>query len=155
MSDPTVIGSLSIDCTSLASFLVDLPPGGMRGFLSEQPGFSEAIAEILANQPTIGMKAGIQPNEITNLVAQNEKIAEIDAVLPAVEKLLEMLVETRAALDNERQREVYAIAAAVEAKAKGTQGATLRAKYEKTRAYRSAIGIKAAKTRKKKAEATR
>lgn len=155
MSDPTVIGSLSIDCTALASFLVDLPPGGMRGFLSEQPGYAEAIAEILANQATLGAKAGIQPTEITSLVAKNEKIAEIDAVLPATQKLLEMLIETRAMLDNERQREVYAIAAAIEAKSKGTTGATLRAKYEKTRAYRSAIGVKAAKTRKKKAEATR
>jgi hypothetical protein len=150
--EPVAVGALAIDCKDLASFIVDLPPGGMRGFLHEQEGFADAIAEILANQPLMGEAVGITKSDIERLTLLNKRVAMIDARLPAVQKLLELLLETRATLDTQRQRQVHAIAGLIEGRARSLGDQSLLAKYEKTRAYRSAVGLKAAKTRRKNAQ---
>jgi hypothetical protein len=62
-----------------------------------------------------------------------------------------MLGETRALLEDKRQRKIFNVAVSVERREK--EDPELLAKYEKTRAYRSAIAYKAAKTRKKNTEA--
>lgn len=150
---PAVIGALAIDCSALASFLLDLPPRALQGLRAEQPGFDAVVAEITAHQSTLGPKAGITQDDIARILLANERIAQIDAFLPAAKKLVEMLTETRAKLDDERQRQVHAAAGMIEGRARATGDKELLAKYEKTRAYRSAPGIKAAKTRKKNAQA--
>jgi hypothetical protein len=147
--EPTAIGALTLDCSSLASFLVDLRHGSLRGMLVERPGFAEVIAEILANQSTVGPKAGVTQDDIDGIVLDNQRIADIDAVLPAARKLVEMLEETRAMLDDDRQRRVHAVGGMIEGRARTTESTALLAKYEKTRIYRSATGVKAAKTRKR------
>ena len=68
-----------------------------------------------------------------------------------MEKFLEVMQETRAVLEDKRQRIIYNVASSVDRREKETPG--LQAKYEKTRAYRSAIAKKAVKTRLKNAEA--
>lgn len=153
INEPVAIGALAVDCTTLKAFLVDLPPGARRGLRAEQDGFGDVIAEILSNQVEIGDKAGVTKNDIEELSLANERIAQIDVHLPAVRKLLEILEETRAKIDDQRQRQINAIAGAVEGRAKALSDPTLLAKYEKTRTYRSAVALKGAKTRKKNAEA--
>ena len=69
-------------------------------------------------------------------------------------KLLEMINETEALLEDKRETLIRSVAASVDAKAK-LVGEELLAKYEHTRAYRSAVGTKAAKTRKRNGEAER
>ena len=78
-----------------------------------------------------------------------ERIAQIDAKLPAASKLVEMMEETRALLDDQRQRLISAVASVAEAQAKAFGDSDTLARYEKTRAYRSAIGLKAARTRRR------
>jgi hypothetical protein len=150
MSDPVKpsIGSLAIDCSSLG-FLVDLPIGGQLGFLTEQPGFPDAVDEIVSNQAIFGAQAGVTQADVDAITTANSQIDQIDAILPAARKIVEMLEETRAKLDDERQRRVFSLAAMIEGRAKVVEDRVLLAKYEKTRAYRSASGVKAAKTRKK------
>jgi peptidoglycan hydrolase CwlO-like protein len=155
INEPVAIGALAVDCTALKAFHVDLPPGARRGLRAEQDGFGEVIAEILSNQAEIGDKAGITKNDIDDLALANARIAQIDARLPAVRKLLEILEETRAKLDDQRQRQVSSIARLVDVRAKALSDKTLLAKYEKTRTYRSAIALKGAKTRRKNAEAAK
>ncbi|UQA61079.1 hypothetical protein [Polyangium aurulentum] len=150
---PAAIGALAIDCSSLASFLVDLPPGGMRGLRVEHEGFQAAVAEVVDHQFTFGTKAGIPQSDVDLILLMNERIAHLDAFLPAAKKLVEMLEETRAKLDDQRQRQLHAIAGMVEGRVRATGDTELLAKYEKARAYRSAIAVKAAKTRKKNAQA--
>lgn len=154
MSDPikpAAIGALAIDCSPLAPFLVDLPRGGMRGLRVEHEGFAAAVAEVVAHQATVGVKAGIPQADVDLILLTNDHIAQIDAFLPAAKKLVEILEETRAKLDDQRQRQVHAIAGMVEGRVRATGDTELLAKYEKARAYRSAIAVKAAKTRKKNA----
>jgi hypothetical protein len=77
------------------------------------------------------------------------RIAKIDALLPAARKLVELLEETRAVLDDRRQRQMSAIATAAEGRAKVLRKPELLAKYEKTRAYRSAGAMKGVRTRRR------
>ena len=98
------------------------------------------------------MKAGITSNEVASIVTMTAQIAQIRAYRPAVAKLLEMLDETEAELDDKRDTLIRSVAGSVDVKAL-TAGEELVAKYEKTRAYRSAAGHKAAKTRKKNVDA--
>lgn len=146
-----LIGALAIDATPVASFAVDLEAGAMQGMRTEQPGFPDVLKEIFSNQAAMGDLAGVTASDLAELQKTNEQIDQLDVYLPPAEKLAEVLVETRAKLDDKRQRLVSAIAQAVESRAKSSGNQDLLAKYEKTRAYRSAVGLKAARTRRKNA----
>ncbi len=145
-------GTLVVDCTPLAEFMEDLPPRGMVGMRSEQPGYQDVIVEITSNQAAWGAGAGVVANDLAEIELADQRIAEIDKYLPALRKLAQMLVETRAVLDDRRQRRVSAIAKTIDVRSEVDGDGKLLAKYEKTRAYRSAIAVKAAKTRRKNAE---
>jgi len=149
---PVPLSALVTDCTDMASFLVDLPPGGRRGMVCEQDGFSDVIAEIEANQDQLGEIAGITKTDFESFQASNQRVAMIDARLPMLKKLVEILEETRAKEDDKRQRQANGFAESVDRRAKTIGDASLLAKYEKTRTYRSAIAMKGVKTRTKKAK---
>jgi hypothetical protein len=145
-------GDLHIDARPLESFLRDLAEGATQGMRREQEGIADVIQEITANQEKWGPKAGVTPEEVAGIVTMTAQIAQIRAYRPAVAKLLEMLDETEAELDDKRDTLIHTVAGSVDVKAL-TVGEELIAKYEHTRAYRSAAGHKAAKTRKKNADA--
>jgi len=146
-------GDTVIDVTAIAKYLVDLPEGEMRGMLSEQPGFADVLAEIYANQAAFGEKAGITTVDFNDLQTTSDIIVHIDVYLPVARKLVEILEESRAKHDDHRQRLIYAIADAVDRRAKPREdGDTLLAKYQKTREYRSAIARKGVRTRRRNAQ---
>ncbi len=148
-----VPGDLSIDASELASVIIDLPEGAMRGLRVEQDGLEEVLAEIFANQAEWGEKVGITSGDKLDLETLNVVIRRIDDFVPASQKLVELLLETRAKLDDRRQRLINAIAEGVERRAKSLDyGETLLARYQRTRAYRSAIAKKAARTRRRNAQ---
>lgn len=149
---PLEIGALAIDCTDMSAFLEDLPPGALAGMRSRREGYGDVVNEILSNQPTYGSALGVTEDDIRQLLLANERIEMIDARLPAARKLVEILEETRAKLDDQCQRQVNAVAASAELRAKAYDTPALLAKYEHTRTYRSSTAIKAAKTRRKNAE---
>jgi len=155
-TDPNAppVGSLKIDVTSMAAFLKDLPPNGTLGMRTQQDGYPEVLLEIKSNQAEYGDAAGITATDYQTLITTDEQVEQIVAHLPAAMKLVEILVESKAALDDKRQRMISAIAKGAEERAKfAPDGPVLLAKYEKTREYRSAIAEKGAKTRKKNEEA--
>jgi len=155
-SDPKhpVPGDLVFDASELASFLVDLPEGALRGLRAAQEGFKEVLAEIFANQADWGEKAGILAADTADIEDLNLKIDRIDDFVPAGLKFVELLLETRAKLDDRRQRLVNSFAESVERRAKVLDdGDSLLARYQRTRAYRSAPGKKAFRTRRRKEQA--
>jgi hypothetical protein len=146
-------GTLVFDLSSMQGFLVDLARGDKRGMRTAQEGWSEVVLEIYGNQPQYGELAGITATDFQRFHTLNDQYDQIMANLPALEKLVEMLRETRAAVDDQRQRLASAFAQSAESRAKASGGdTTLLARYEKTCTYRSSIADKAARTRKKKAE---
>lgn len=119
---------------------------------TDQPGLPDVLDEIDVNQPTIGVEIGIGDKLISNLNDIGARISRINDFLPAALKLVELLEETKAKLENDRYNIISSIATLVD-KTRICGSVDLYAAYEKTRAYRSAIGKKAAATRKKNAEA--
>lgn len=150
--DPTnpIMGQFVIDGSEFAPYAVDLAPGECQGMLVTREGFSDVCKEILSNQAAWGVKGGILEQEVTDLTTTNERIARIDIFIPVVAKLLEILTETRYVLDDKRQRIVMDAAKAVDRRAGKTP--ELKAKYEKTREYRSALAKKGLQTKAKNAQ---
>ncbi|MFT3765900.1 MAG: hypothetical protein QM820_10335 [Minicystis sp.] len=144
----------AIDLLPLKGFLVDLPPGAMRGMRHEQDGWEDAEQEIVNNQPKYGDRAGITNGDFTRFVALNDQFDQLEPQLPVLEKAEEILLESLAYVDDQRHKLVTQFAESAEdhASAEGDHPALLTA-YEKTIAYRAVIAEKAAKTRKKNEEA--
>lgn len=144
---PVPIGSMRIDCTPLAPYLEDLPAGALVGKHGAQDGFELALQEIISNQSLWGPIVGIGAEEVLDIQLANQRVAMIDAYLPAARKIVEILEESRGKHDHRRHRGVCEIAALVEVRGTSRPESELMARYEKTRAYRSAVAMKAAKTR--------
>lgn len=149
MSADVIFGSFNIDGSEFNEYGEDLGPGECQGYQATREGYSEVYVEILANHALYGAKAGIPDADVTDMTTANERIARIDLFLPAYLKAAEILTETRAKIDDQRQRIALNSAASVDRRS--GQHPELLAKYQKTREYRSAIAKKAAKTRAKNA----
>jgi hypothetical protein len=148
------INDLMVDARHLAPRVRDLPPGARLGMRSEQPGFLAVLKEIIDNQSLYGEQAGITAKNFQDLQDALVRVDEVDAVLPSTRKMLELLEETRAYDVDLIQRMVSSIASSVDGRAKAYKDDELVARYEKTRAYRSAAGVKAARTRLRNQEPT-
>lgn len=147
--DPVPVGTLVIDCSSMADLLLDLAPGERSSKHLTHEGFAEAVLEIVSNQADFGAEIGITTRDIDSLTQANEQVARLDAVLPAARKLVEMLSETRHALDHKRHRQISDLAAIIDVRSRAESTPELRARYEKTRAYRSATANRAVATRRR------
>lgn len=145
-----IIGQFVFDGSEFIAYAVDLAPGECQGMLATRDGFPSASKEVIDNHDEYGAKAGIADQEVTDLAQTNERIARIDAFLPALSKAVEILTETRYMLDDRRQRIVLDAAACVDRRARNTP--ELMAKYQMTREYRSAAAKKGLKTKQKNAE---
>jgi hypothetical protein len=154
MSDPKnpQVGDTVFDGEEFQAYIVDLEPGDLQGMLTKQPGFEEVKQEILSNQNDWGARAGVTPEDITELELINGRIARIDAFVRPVQKFVEMLIETRYQLEDRRQRFALNVAQSVDRR--GVRDPQLLAKYELTRTYRSAVAKKGVATRRKKAAST-
>lgn len=151
---PAEVGSLVIDASALQGMLIDLPEGATQGMRREQDGYDDVHEEIVGHQKEWGEKAGVTQAEVSQIVDLTEKVNKIRSYRPAVAKLLEIIDETLASLEDQRHTVIRTIANTVDAKVtnlKGNEKEELLAKYEKTRQYRSANANKGAKTRRSNA----
>lgn len=88
----------------------------------------------MANQPQWAEKAGITATDFAELQTANDIVTTIQSSLPAARKLVEMLEETTAKYDDQRQRFAFNLAVTVERRAKARDdGGSLLAKYQRTR----------------------
>lgn len=144
-------GSLVVDATPLGDFLIDAAPGILSGISRARDGFDAVVDEILTNQKTHGKEAGILQSEVDELCLLTERIALIGQFLPAAQKLVEMMLETEALLDNRCQEIARNVAKTVDTRVAITKDSSLFARYELTRKYRSEPAKRGAKTRRKRA----
>lgn len=144
-----LLGELSVDATDVEEDLVDLEERARLGMRSEQPEYDLVEEELSANQPQFGERAGITNLTVQEIQGTTERIKRIKSKLHAARKLVEILEESIAFHDDRRQRLVHSAAKTVEMQAKARNDKEILAKYEKTRAYRSSIARKAARTRKR------
>ena len=95
MSDPKhpTIGAQHIDVTDLA--LVDITPDHVHRLSKLRDGHGAAVSNVLGSNATIRKRAGVNEAEVEELGELWVACQRIDEVLPAAEKLVELLHETR------------------------------------------------------------
>jgi hypothetical protein len=145
---------LLIDARALASFLIDMPAEWeRRGLLRRRKGFDVVWQEITLNQRTWGERAGITASDFEELCTAEEQLRQIQALLPRVQKVAELLEENATRLDDFIQRMVKGIAATIDIRSEIRDDPELRAVYENVRRYRSEPQLRGARTRRKRAAA--
>lgn len=145
-------GPQTIDLTPVASALVDLAPGGMRGLRREQPGIENVILELQSSMPTLGEKAAISPTLYANFEQTHDMVLKIRAARQIVDKVAEVLAESEAYYEDLREGDISVMASSVRAAARHKDESII-ASFEKMLAYNGQAALKAAKTRKKNADA--
>ncbi len=96
MSDPKhpVPGDKIIDATDVD--LVDITPEQILKFIKVRDGIDKAMANVLRLKPVDIERAGLSPNDMQRAVALIGQFKYLEELLPAAEKLAEMIAETRA-----------------------------------------------------------
>ncbi len=146
---PRYTGALTVDLTSVQDKLIDLSPGAMKGIRAEQEGIDEVKKEVATAMPAHAAAADIPPQAYQRFLertALREKEREL-------KKLVEILEETRAKTENDREDDISIIAKAAQSAAARRKDPGVAAPFEATIRYNSQIADKAAQTRRKNAEA--
>ena len=144
-------GPQTIDLLAIASILIDMAPGGLRGLRHELPGLDGVISELAVSVPAMGAKASVSPDAYADFEKTHGYVQQIRAARLVVDKLAEVLAESEAYYENRREIEVTLIATAVRTSARH-KDASLRAAFEKTLTYYSQKAMKAVKSRRKNAK---
>jgi hypothetical protein len=124
----------------------------MQFLRSEQPGVEEVVQELSQNVPALGSKAAISTDIYAHFVECNDNINKVRAARAVVGKLAEVLEESEAYYEHEREADISLIADAIRSAAR-RKDESIRASFEKTLKYNAQTAQKAVKTRRKNAEA--
>lgn len=154
MSDDSVVaymGSLVIDVQDIAGELVDLPHAATQHLTREKPEFEGLKAEWAT-----AMSGPLGPEVIpaplyARFQHQTAVLEKVLARRAEAEKLLEVLKETQAYLEDRREGDIAIVAKAVQASIQH-KGEAFAAAFEKTLAYYSQVARKGVETRRKNAE---
>ena len=140
-------GDFQVDASPVSAFAVYLKEGELQGKRREQRGSEEVFKEIFGNHPKVGARAGVTDEDIRSLHECNARISMVRTYLGPARKLVRILEETEGEEDDKRHRIINAIATAVDRHSELRGNEDLGKRYDKTREYRSAIAVKAVKTR--------
>jgi hypothetical protein len=131
------------------TYVEDLPPGATAGKTGAQDNYREVVVELQSNQAEVGINLGITAKDIADIEEDDRRIAELEMVMPAAEKLAEMLQETYADINHRRHSRILQLATLIDTRMRAQPEAKLDAIYQKTRTYRSAIAQKSVTTRRR------
>lgn len=149
---PNYTGTLLIDLSDVKDDLKDLAPGAMKGIRTEQPGIDKVISELASAMPAHGNAANIPGPAYDRFVKRTVLLGQLRAHEIEIEKVLEVVRETRAKTENDREDDISIIAGAAQDTARRMKDPGLAAPFEETVGYNSRTADKAAATRKKNAE---
>jgi hypothetical protein len=142
----------SVDASLVAAFARYPRKGKPAPKRLERPGLPEVLKEIYDNQETLGARAGVTAEDILTLQTADVQIATTREYLGTVRQLAGILEYTEADVDEGRHRRINAIATAVDRRLQEAGNEDLALRYAKTRAYRSAIAVKAVRTRRRRTQ---
>jgi dsDNA-binding SOS-regulon protein len=147
-------GALSLDLTPVASLLIDLPPGTLRGMRRQQPGMNDVIAELAEAIASSGAAAGVPADAYQRFLDSTDKLERVRKQSMLLRKLSEIITETEATFEHEREQALSQVVDAVKSTAKRTGNKAVAAPFERSIRYTQQTAIKAAKTRKRNAAAS-
>lgn len=142
-------GTLTIDLGHLRGILFDVARGALRGLRREQPGMLGVIAELAAQFESQGSAAGISREAYARFLRCTDRLAEIRAVRGTIDKLSEVLKESEAIYEHERENAISQMADAVRSTARREANPGILAPFEKLLRYNSQLAEKAVKARRK------
>jgi hypothetical protein len=96
-------GALAFDLNPVASILIDLPPGGMRGLRRQQPGMPDVITELATAVPNEGAAAGVPMDVYQRFVDSTDKVDRVRKHRLALLKAAEVLAESEAVYEDQRE----------------------------------------------------
>ena len=144
-------GPFFVDLNHLRGILVDLPRGGTRHLRREQPGMDAVIQELKNEVPRRGAEAGIPESAYRRFLECTSHLEKIREVKGWLEKMLEVVKESEARYEHERENSVSQIADAVRSTARREGKSGILAPFEKLLRYNSQLAEKAWKSRRQNA----
>lgn len=151
IAGPAYTGSITVDLANVKDALVDLPPGALQGVRREQPGIAAVLAELDHALLQYGNDAEVHGAFHARIMQASIDIQKLGDHEIVLQKMLEVVRESKAQLMNNREYDISAVAAKVVESATRQKKPELMAHFEKTLHYRSQAAIKAQATRKKNA----
>ena len=149
VNGPKYMGPVVIDLSKYQNDLIDLPPGAMRGIRAEQAGIDAVLSELATAIPAHGDAADISPQVYKRVVERTALIEELHAKEIELDKLQEVVRETRAKLENDREDDLGLIAQAAQKASERKKDPGVAAPFAETIRYNSQIAEKGVQTRKK------
>ncbi|MEO7327072.1 MAG: hypothetical protein ABI193_00735 [Minicystis sp.] len=146
-------GPFQVDLAALDGTLYDLPPGEMQYLRVEREGMPLVVAELAQSVPAVGVAAGVPPEVFTHVNQCTDRLQQIRSFRLTIAKLAEVLLESEAKYEHERENDLSIIADAVRSVAHRKGDPALLAAFEQTLKYCAQTAEKGVKTRKKNAEA--
>jgi len=150
---PKYMGPVTVDLSKLQDKLIDLAPGAMKGVRAEQEGFADVEKELAASIPAHGEAADIPPHVYQRLLERTALLVQLREKELELNKLVEILEETRVKTENDREDDISIIAKAAQKAAERQRDPGVAAPFEATIRYNSQIAEKGLQTRRKNAEA--
>jgi len=142
----------SVDASPVAAFARYPRKGKPTPKRQERPGLPEVLKEIYDNQEDLGARAGVTAEDILALQTADLQIAATRQHLGTTRQLIGVLEYTEADVDEGRHRRINTIATAVDRRLQEPGNEDLALRYAKTRAYRSAVAVKAVRTRRRRTQ---
>jgi hypothetical protein len=153
MSDPKhpAVGAMSIDASDIVP--VDLTPEQISRKTKVRAGFSKAVSSLTRLSQDQIQAGGISADEVKRVVHLKAHYDRCEELLPAAEKLVELLRETRLEYGHQIGIIISEVAHQARRRAdRDPKGAEILGVLSDLLDYNSAPGIKAHKTRAKKGE---
>ena len=142
-------GPLTFDLLAIAAILIDQPPGALRGMRRDKPGIEAVIQELAEAVKNHGTEAGVAASAYQRFLDSTEKLDNLRLNSAPLLKMAEVLAETRATYENEREQAVSHMVDAVKSTAKRTKNPAILAPFEASIRYTAQNAEKAVKTRTK------
>lgn len=145
-------GPLTVSLDDCKDNLVDLPPNTMAHMRKVKPGIDAVCNELQISIPAHGEAACIVPAVHQRFVDETNLITKLRQHEVELEKALEVVRETRAKEEHERENTVSLIVDIVKSTAQRTGDGNILAPFQKTIEYNGQTAVKAAQTRRKNAQ---
>jgi len=142
-------GKTTVSADSVKEILHDLPPNARQKLKRTKPGIDDVIKELSTSLPEHGEALGIATTVLANIKANTGNIAALGEVKKEIDKLAEVVDESLAYYENEREADIATVAENVKKTAR-RKDPTRAAAFEATLKYHSQIADKGVATRRKK-----
>jgi hypothetical protein len=141
-------GPFQYDFNYLSGIIIQAVNGATRGLRRQKPGIEKVLNELQQNLSSQASILSVPTDMYTNITSITDKLTKVREARVLVSKLAEVLAETEAFLEDEREGEIGNVVIAVRRAAVRKNPAVV-ALFEETIRYHGQLALRAHKTRRK------